>query len=111
MTNPSPVKRWVLAGAAAAGLLAVVVGVLLYANRFEYDETAHRNVIEGYGGPVADWDAYQDAVFESCGFDEQTFAAYVAMETDLNRLQLDIEYACPDRMDEFTDLTGMEPLN
>jgi hypothetical protein len=29
---------------------------------------------------------------------------------DLNRLQLDIKYACPDRMDEFSDITGMDPI-
>ena len=109
MTNPSKKNRWLLASAGLA-VVVVAVSLLLYANRFQYDEQAHRNVIEGYG-PVADWEAYRDAVFEACAFDEATFAAYVAMETDLARLQLDIEYACPDRMDEFTDLTGREPLN
>lgn len=107
--NPS--KRWILAGSAAAVLIAIVVSVALYANRFQYDEGAHQNVVEAYlGHPVADWDAYRDVTFEACAFDEDTFELYVIMEEDLSRLQLDIEYACPDRMDEFTDITGIQPF-
>jgi len=106
----NPLKLWILTGTAVV-LVAVVVSMAWYANRFQYDEEAHRNVIEGYGGPVADWDAYQDAVFEACAFDEETFELYVLMEQELARLHLDIEYACPDRMDEFTDITGIQPFN
>jgi len=106
----NPLKRWILAGTAVV-LIAAVVSLALYANRFQYDEQAHRNVIEAYGGPVADWDAYQDAVFEACEFNEKTFELYVLMEQDLARLHLDIEYTCPDRMDEFTDITGIQPFN
>lgn len=106
MTNPSRTKRWILISVAGLAIVAVAASLLLYANRFEYDEQAHRNVIEGYGGPVADWDAYREAVFEACAFDEETFEVYVLMEQEPARLQLDIEYACPDRMDEFTDIIG-----
>jgi hypothetical protein len=107
--NPS--KRWILAGSAAA-LIAVMVAVGLYANRFQYDEEAHQNVVEAYiGHPVADWDAYRDVTFEACAFDEDTFELFVLMEQDLPRLQLDIQYACPNRMDEFTDITGLQPFN
>jgi len=108
--GPSRRKRWLLISAAGLAAIAVAVSLLLYANRFQYDEQAHRDVIEAYGGPVADWDAYRESVSVSCDFDEATFAAYVALEQDLARLQLDIEYACPDRMGEFTDLTGRQPL-
>lgn len=107
----NPLKRWVLAGSAAA-LIAIVVSVVLYANRFEYDESAHQRVVEAYvGHPVSDWDAYRDSTLEACDFDEDTFELFVLMEEDLSLLQLDIEYACPDRMDEFTDITGLEPFN
>lgn len=105
----NPLKRWILAGSA---LIAIVVSVVLYANRFQYDEEAHQNVVEAYiGHPVADWDAYRDVTFEACDFDEDTFELYVLMEQDPSRLQLDVQYACPDRMDEFTDITGYEPFD
>jgi hypothetical protein len=92
-------------------MVTVVAALVLRANQFEYDEQAHQNVIAAYGVNVTDWDAYRDSIRDACGFDEDTFELYVLMEDDLNRLQLDIQYACPDRMDEFTDITGMAPLD
>lgn len=109
----SPRTKWFLLGLAAALLLVAVVAVVLIArgDSSEYDEDAHRRVIEAYGVTVTDWDEYRAATFDACEFDEDTFELYVLMDDDLGRLQLDIEYACPDRMDEFTDITGMQPLD
>lgn len=107
--NPS--RRWILAGSVAA-IIGVVVSVALYVNRFQYDEAAHQRVVEAYlGHSVADWDAYRDSTMEACDFDEDTFELYVTMQDDLALLQLDIKYACPDRMDEFTELTGYPSLD
>lgn len=111
LPNPRRRRKWFFI-AAAAVLVAVACTVIWLSNdNFEYDETAHRNVIEAYNGPVADWDTYRDSTLDACKFDEDTFELFVLMESDLARLQLDIKYACPDRMDEFTDITGMEPLD
>jgi len=109
MSNPRA-RTWVVI-AAAAVVVAAIVSMSLYANRFQYDEQAHQNVIAAYGVTVTDWDAYRDSTRKACEFDDDTFELYVLMDEDLNRLQLDIQYACPDRMDEFSDITGMPPLD
>lgn len=112
MSKPARPPRWALAIGAAVALAAITMLIIwLAGDRFEYDETAHRNVVEAYTGGVADWDAYRDATLDACEFDEETFELYVLMSDDLSLLQLDIQYACPDRMDEFTDITGMAPLD
>lgn len=118
MTTPQPPARrprpiWLWAAAALAVGAAVAVTLILTTGgeQFEYDEAAHQRVIEAYGVTITDWDEYREATFDACEFDQDTFEVYVAMEEDLGRLQLDIAYACPDRMEEFTDITGMEPLD
>jgi hypothetical protein len=99
--------------AAVVVLAAVTVWLVLPEDEpeFTYDEAAHQRVIESYGMEITDWDAYSDAIRSACQFDEDRFQEYVLAGDDLNRLQLDIQYACPDRMDEFTDITGMSPLD
>lgn len=106
----TPKRMFIVLGVAVA-LIAAVAVVIWSNTRFEYDEAAHQRVVEAYGVNVADWPQYRDAVMESCEFDEDAFELYVLMQDDLGLLQLDIKYACPDRMDEFTDITGMAPLD
>jgi hypothetical protein len=103
-------RIWVVI-AAAVVVVAAIASIALYANRFQYDEDAHQNVIEAYGMDITDWDAYSNAIRSACKFDEDRFREYLLAGDDLNRLQLDIQYACPDRMDEFSDITGMPPLD
>jgi len=111
MTTPEAAsKRRIKVVLFIAGLVAlavIITAIAIRANRFEYDEAAHQRVIEAYGVNVADWDGYRDTMFEVCEFDEDTFELFVLMDEDLGRLQLDIQYTCPDRMDEFTDITGI----
>lgn len=102
-------RRWLLITVTAVVLVAIIITVIVRANQFEYDEAAHQRVVEAYGVNVVDWPKYRDAVKDACEFDEDTFELYVLMADDLGLLQLDIQYACPDRMGEFTDITGMPP--
>lgn len=108
MSNPRA-RIWVVI-AAAAVVIAAAAAVFTRTGQFQYDEDAHRRVIESYGMEITDWDAYSDAIRSACQFDKDRFEEYVLAGDDLDRLQLDIKYACPDRMDEFSDITGMKPL-
>lgn len=128
-TTPEPqpannVKRrriaLLVAGAFVSGVgVSTAVALAVNSDSFEYDESAHQRVMEAYYGEetIKDWDAYRDVVLEVCADDEDAFAAYVWVTMDregdygLSALQLDVEYACPHRMGEFTELTGYEPLD
>jgi hypothetical protein len=110
MSEPSkrsPKRALIIIGTA----LAVIAILAAWFGRFQYDEAAHRRVIEAYAGPVADWDSYRDDALEACEYSKDAFELYVQLKRDPAQVQLDIQYACPDRMDEFTDITGMEPLD
>lgn len=95
----------------AGAVVAAVLVISLTSNRFEYDEAAHQRVIEAYGTDVTDWDLYRDTITDVCGLEEDGFELFILQEEDLGRLQLDIQYTCPDRMGEFTDLTGYKTLD
>jgi hypothetical protein len=94
---------------AGVGLLVgvlVTAVVSLAAGDSGYDEEAHHRAIEATGVSVADWPVYRDLVFESCEMSEDQFAFYITQtsESEWGRLQLDIFYACPDRISEFDEV-------
>jgi hypothetical protein len=87
-------RRFLVAGAAAVVLAGCGGG---------YDEAAHRDVVEAYGGGLSDaeWVEHRDATRAMC--EEDSPLAAVTAADDQELAVLEMEVACPDRADLLPD--------